>query len=329
MGFSAASSSACNSARILINLLAIGGVLGVARRCGGRRATLWAALLAACYVRFMSVPWLTDVWLPWVVILPLLATVFLCAAVISGRVYCLPAAAFVASFIVQTQMGYTVALAALMLLSLLALAPRPRSLAGPGPSAVRQPAESDGDHRAHFGHCLDADGDQAGHGDAGPGLGNRPLFRRARRRPLLAGGGEDARLHDGGVSRLACRGRSEAAAIIESFDGPSAHRAIVLLLAIPQLVLLPLGYLLARRLRRDFDAAMCLLAAVLIPLCLFSIRRLAGDIVFHHVFWMTALGLLNIYAIGAVRLLDSADGCDAAADPGPNGRPLRCWPPSD
>ena len=47
---------------------------------------------------------------------------------------------------------------------------------------------------------------------------------------------------------------------------------------------------------------MCLLAAALIPLCLFSIRRLAGDIVFHHVFWMTALGLLNIYAIGATPL---------------------------
>ena len=115
---------------ILINLLAIGGVLGVARRCGGRTAMLWAALLAACYVRFMSVPWLTDVWLPWVVILPFLATVFLCAAVVSGRVYCLPAAVFVASFIVQTQMGYTVALAALMLLSLLSLAPRLRSWLG-------------------------------------------------------------------------------------------------------------------------------------------------------------------------------------------------------
>ena len=55
---------------------------------------------------------------------------FLCAAVVSGRVYCLPAAAFVASFIVQTQMGYAVALAAVMLLSLLALAPRLRSWLG-------------------------------------------------------------------------------------------------------------------------------------------------------------------------------------------------------
>ena len=143
-------------------------------------------------------------------ILPFLATVFLCAAVISGRVYCLPAAAFVASFIVQTQIGLYAGAGRGDAPLAAGAGAKSSILAGTRASAVRQPSESDGDHRGHSGHCLDAAGNQADHGDAGQGLGNHPLFRRARRRPLLAGGGKDARLHDGGVSRLACWGRSEA-----------------------------------------------------------------------------------------------------------------------
>ena len=263
---------------------------------------LWAALLAACYVRFMSVPWLTDVWLPWVVILPFLATVFLCAGVISGRVYCLPAAAFVASFIVQTQMGYTVALAAVMLLSLLSLAPRLRSWLGLArplsgslpkamlitavilaivwtPTAIKQIMGMPGRVSETVRYF------------ASQGVGHS--WQEAEKTLACTMAAFPASLVGLDLKRPQ---------LIESFDGPTAHRAIVLLLAIPQLLLLPLAYLLARRRRRDFDAAMCLLAAALIPLCLFSIRRLAGDVVFHHVFWMTALGLLNIYAIGATPL---------------------------
>ncbi len=287
---------------ILINLLAIGGILAVARRCGGRAAMLWAALLLARYVRFVSIPWLASVWLPWVVILPFLATVFLCAAVISGRVYCLPAAVFAASFIVQTQLGYTVVLAAAMLLTLLSLVPRIRSRLALGPlesgslpkamalaavilaivwtpPVIKQIMGMRGRISETIGYFA-AQG--AGHSwrEAGTTLGCTLAAFPA----WLAG-------IDLQQSRIA-----------ESFSRLSGHEAIILWLAIPQVVLLPLACLLARRRRRDFDMAIALLAACLVPLGLLSLRHIVGNILYHHVFWMTALGLLNVYVIGGTLL---------------------------
>ena len=252
----------------------------------------------ACYVRFLSIPWLASVWLPWVVILPLLATVFLCAAVVAGRVYCLPAAVFVASFIVQTQLGYTLTLAVTILFSLLSLIPRvrfwlalPRPLSGSlpkatmiaavvlaiawTPPAIKQIWGMSGRVSETVGYF------------AGQGVGHtwpeaeKTLGCTLAAFPAAFVGVDLKRPH-----------------LAEAFDGPAWQRAMVLLLAVLQVVLLPFSYLLARRQRRDFDAALCLLAALLLPLCLFSIRRLVGGIELHHVFWMTALGWLNVYVIG-------------------------------
>ena len=289
---------------IAINLLAIGGVLGVARRCGGWPAMLWAALLLACYMRFVSMPWLASVWLPWVVILPLLATVFLTAGLISGRAYCLPAVAFVASFIVQTQLGYTLVLAVLIFLSLLALVPRVRSwlaldrrLSGSLPRAMwitavvlaivwTPPAiKQILGMRGRISETISYFARQ----------GASHSWPEAEKTLGCAIAAFPASLAGVDLKRVR---------IAESFDGPSGHRALVLLLTVPQVVVLPLVCLLARRRRRDFDLAICLLAAALIPLCLLSIRRLAGGIVFHHVFWMTALGLLNMYVIGGALLAE-------------------------
>ena len=249
-------------------------------------------------MRFVTVPWLTSVWLPWVVILPFLATVFLCAAVISGRVYCLPAAVLAASFIVQTQLGYTLVLAVVMLLSLLSLVPRLRSwlaleprLSGSLPKAMliaavvlaivwTPPAIK---------QILGMPGriSETVRYFAQQGVGHS--WQEAEKTLACAMAACPASLVGVDLKR---------AQITESFDGPSGHPAIVLLAVIPQLVLLPVCCLLARRRRRDFDSAPCLLAVFLVPLCLFSIRRISGEIVFHHVFWMTALGLLNVYVIG-------------------------------
>ena len=283
---------------ILINLLAIGGLLGVARHCGGRAAMLWAGLLVACYERFVTIPWLTSVWLPWVVILPFLATVFLCAAVISGRVYCLPAAVLAASFIVQTQLGYTLVLAVVLLVSLLSLVPRLRSWLALGPRLSGSLPKA-----MSIAAVLLAI------------VWTPPAFKQILRMPGRIS--ETVRYFaQQGVGHswqeaektLACAMAAWPASLVgvelkraqitELFDGPSGHPAIVLLAVIPQLVLLPVCCLLARRRRRDFDSALCLLAVFLVPLCLFSIRRISGEIVFHHVFWMTALGLLNVYVIG-------------------------------
>ena len=293
---------------IAINLLSIGGVLGVARHCGGRKTMLWTALLAACYVHFMGIPWLAGVWLPWVVILPFLATVFLCGGVICGRVYCLPAAVFAASFIVQTQVGYTLPLAAAMVLSLGTLVPRLRSrlaLGGPltgspwkalliaavvlaivwTPPAIKQVRGMPGRISETVGYFA---AQNAGHPwpEALKTLGcGLAAF------PASLVGIDLKRQH-----------------FTAAFDGPGGHPATILLLAGLQLALLPLAWLAARRQRREFDAAICLLAAVLVPLCSFSVRRLAGGIEFHHVFWMTVLGLLNVYCIG-----EGLFGCLCAA----------------
>ncbi len=294
---------------IAINLLAIGGVLGVARRCGGRTAMLWAALLVTCYVRFMGIPWLASVWLPWVVILPFLATVFLCAAVITGRVSCLPAAALAASFIVQTQVGYTMVLAVTMILSLLSLAPRLRSwLALDRPPTMSTWCPGSLPKAMSIAAIVLAI------------LWTPPAIKQILGMPgrisetvyYFAGQGVGHSWREAGKT-LGCAMAAFPASLMgvdlkrphiaDSFDGPSGQRTIVLLLAILPVVLLPLCYLLARRQRRAFDAALCLLAATLIPLCLFSLRRLAGGIEFHHVFWMTALGLLNVYIIGSTLII--------------------------
>ena len=281
---------------IAINVLAIVGVLGTARRLGGLAAMLWLGLLLTGFVRFVSVSWLVDTWIPWVVILPFLAVVLLFAGVALGRPWFLPAALGVGSFIVQTQIGYTPVVAALTLVSCVAgwLAlrhegPLATTLWKPvavavlilvplwTPTAVKQICGMPGrvsETLAYF---------------AQQGVGHS--WHQAARVLEVSLAAFPASLL--GVDA------KPALLAVEQAAGPGENVWLFRLLAVGQLVLLPTAFWLARRRGRPLDAMLCLFSPLLLAVCAVSVRRIADGIVFHQVFWMSTLGLLNGYLIGS------------------------------
>jgi hypothetical protein len=291
---------------MLINFGAIGCLLGVARRHGGRQACLGFALLTAAYIRFMTVPWLASVWPPFVVILSFLAALILFSATAMGRPYCLAPAAALASFVVQTQLGCAPVLTTLAVASLLLLVlPRLRTWLGAGcptagsvprallltaailiplwtPTAVKQFMGMPG----RLSETVRYFASQGVGQDWQHTLGTLEQTLAAFPASLL---GVDTR---GAVAAWEWPARAQA------------HALLVRILALAQVALLPLAYLMARRRFQPFNAILCLFAALSLLAMVFSVRHIAGDILFHQVFWMTALGLVNLYVIGNALFLE-------------------------
>ena len=73
----------------------------------------WAGIVTGVYLLSLGADPLRDYWVPHAVVLPFGLYVVLCAACASGRVWFLPAAAFVGTFLMQTNLSMAGTVAAL------------------------------------------------------------------------------------------------------------------------------------------------------------------------------------------------------------------------
>jgi len=102
---------------LLVNAAAVVGILVLAFRRGGAPLLVWAAVLAACFLRLLGSDLLRDPWNPHLVVLPLALLVLLCWSVAAGDVWLLPVAVGVGSAAVQTHVGNALAVAALLVVA--------------------------------------------------------------------------------------------------------------------------------------------------------------------------------------------------------------------
>jgi hypothetical protein len=101
---------------LLINGAAILGMAAIARRRGGTPLMLLTLLGCGLAVRSLRPDFLSAPWNVWIAVLPFGLLVFLTWEMIGGSAWALPAAAFVASFCIQTHVGYALLAAPLLLL---------------------------------------------------------------------------------------------------------------------------------------------------------------------------------------------------------------------
>lgn len=116
------SSAGLLSSAAVLNVLAVVGVAVVAFRRGGLVLLLLAGAATALLLYALGTPLLRDPWNPWLAVLPFLLFLLLAWSVSTGDLPMLPVATLVASFLVQTHLGYAVLVAYLTLWALGGLA---------------------------------------------------------------------------------------------------------------------------------------------------------------------------------------------------------------
>jgi hypothetical protein len=138
------SSASLAFAALFLNALAVVGIMLVARRRGGLAVLVVTALVVEILVLRLGAQFTRDVWNPYVTVLPFLLLVLLAWTMSCGDRWALPVSAFVASFVVQTHVGYALPAAALLAFGIggLAWLARRRRHAHDGAPATDAPAES-------------------------------------------------------------------------------------------------------------------------------------------------------------------------------------------
>jgi len=91
---------------VAVSAVAVVGIVVVARRCGGPLVAAVAAAVAATLCWSMGSAVLVEPWHASTLLLPFLLLVLLVWALACGDIACLPWAALVASFVVQTNLSY-------------------------------------------------------------------------------------------------------------------------------------------------------------------------------------------------------------------------------
>jgi hypothetical protein len=91
---------------LLINAVAVAGITIIAWRRGGLPVFLLTVLGVTVVMQNLGADFLRDPWNPYVTVLPFGLLVFLIWELSAGRPWALPAAAAVATFLVQTHVGY-------------------------------------------------------------------------------------------------------------------------------------------------------------------------------------------------------------------------------
>ena len=126
---------------LIINAVALGGIAIIAWRRGGLPVLAITALGLSIVMHALGAEFLRDPWNPYVTVLPFGLLVFLIWELSAAQTWALPASAAVATFLVQTHVGY-VPLAVPLFLGgavWLLLATR-RQIAGTATSLVNHPA---------------------------------------------------------------------------------------------------------------------------------------------------------------------------------------------
>jgi hypothetical protein len=102
------SPSSLAAGALAVNGLSLVGIAAIAKRRGGTPLMLCMLLSTGLLVRAMGFEMLATPWNPWVTVLPYAFLVMLTWAMTCGERWALPVAALVATFVVQTHVGYAV-----------------------------------------------------------------------------------------------------------------------------------------------------------------------------------------------------------------------------
>jgi hypothetical protein len=271
-----------NAAAVAISLSLIAVSVVIAATSGGPILAVTVASASALYV-FRLPDLLTSAWNPHIVVLPLVATALLCAAAAAGRVWLLPIAALAASFAAQTAVGVLPAavllgVAAFGAISSAALrdrAIRRRYAAVTAvtaavaalawtPPLIEQATHSPGNLAALWNFF------------AAGGSTGQPLRAAFAAWAVMLSGvvRPDFYLAHGWTLRLNHSGWAEA-------------------WAIGQMLLLVCSAVLSIRAGRRFQLYLSAFLFTTSLLALWSVTRIAGDIMDHEIFWISGLGLLN------------------------------------
>jgi hypothetical protein len=93
-------------AALVVNAAAVVGILLLARRRGGLGLLVLTAVVLSLFLGGLGPAFLRDVWNPFVTVLPFFLLVFLAWTTSCGDRWAIPVSAVVASFIVQSHVGY-------------------------------------------------------------------------------------------------------------------------------------------------------------------------------------------------------------------------------
>ena len=99
---------------LLVNGLSVAGIAVLAWRRGGTTLLLTTLALLAVLERGLGPQFARDVWNPYITVLPFVCFVFLVWSVSTGDLWALPVAIAVATFLVQTHVGYALMTAAVL-----------------------------------------------------------------------------------------------------------------------------------------------------------------------------------------------------------------------
>lgn len=276
------------SAAVAINLAAILTLGWVAARLDRGALLIW--VMGACLLFAWRVPRLLAS--PWTAHVPVLASltfVALCGAVVAGRPRLLPLAVLFGSFITQTHLAFGPMTMVLLVVAAAAAAARTR----------REP------RRLAAVLLVSA--------AVGIGLWSLPLIEAASR-----GGGNVAELWrffvsgDGASHSMshALRNWSHGlVGILRSdlalpwgghFSTDTSHWTMPV--AVAQLIALPMISWWSFRQGRQTEGGVAGCAFLASALGLWAMTRIRGDIVDHEIFWLSALGALNLALIGSALL---------------------------
>jgi hypothetical protein len=302
----------------IVNSAAILGISATARHIGGWRMQRWMLLAAALLVWVMGSELVIDIWQAHALLLPFLLMVLLAAGLALGRWSLLPAAAAVATLLVQTHISYVYVLAVLGLATavlLVATTGRPRripwrSLPTSRPVVLTlavlavlwaQPLWEQlfGPGKGNLARLAT----NASGGDARLGVGNGVRFagRILVQPPWTLRHGFATLIPPTGLSKTSAEPIVEVRGILGV--GPA------LLLLVALLVVLVLLAWTGRRTNRPRASVTRVTAAVVAatPLCLGLVTVSRLGLSQHHVRWLWPVGALvaAVVAWGAVDLAES------------------------
>jgi hypothetical protein len=277
---------------LLINFFAICVIAYVLRTRVGLTASVGALALLTLYVARAG-EFFVNAWNPLVTVLPFALLIVLCASVMSGTPAALPAAAALASFVVQTHVGYTPSVVMLSCLTVAAVVFRPSFITfAPVRSRytrafwltsaavilvplwilplAEQITSSPGNMTLIYRFFTSDAGERPALSEA------LSIFTRALSAPFnpVLGMAVERRFLNGG-------------------DFASV------MIAASQLALLPYAWRISRRKKQHFAAALCL-CLFLVSLAAFgAVMGIKGAVDDHQVWWISIVGLLNTIALFA------------------------------
>lgn len=284
------SSAALYSGAALLNGAMAALVVGVCARRGGRALAWWSLLVLGVWSWAVGPAVLRYPWNPYVTVLALAALVVLVWEMTAGRVWAMPVAFGVGTFLVQSHVGYAPITIVLVAVGTATLAGRSVARARAGPPVGRHLAIGAAVTVVVLGVLWAPPVVQQLTRDPG-NLGELRLYFEHHTGEHSIDDGFDAVVPLLGVVPHQLEVRDQAAAMGRGAPGWASAATFAAL---------ALAALAAIRFRAWDGARLVALVAVSVPVAAISAARVTGEIYPYLVLWVAALGLVAWIAVGAV-----------------------------